>query len=377
MGRMKVLVRPPGLRLTGRASVAYSMPFTPKSKSGQLADQLRARIAAGEWADSLPPERHLADEYFVSRSTVRVALRALTSEGLIRLPGSTRSGRRLAEAGKAVMTVPAKSQVVFLTPSLRASPLVLEHLAALREWFGKIGVQVQVREAHRLLEGPNPAGYLRRWAGEAPNAVWILHTMPPKVQRIVESIGLRAVVFGSVFPGISLPHVDVDFLAVGRHAAGRCLARGHRRLAVLVHRTELAGNAAVIDGVTEELRLSGAPPPLVLRHDFHRNRLTETLDREVVASGKRPAALIIVNQHHLLTALPHLLHRGLRIPHDISLVYLSNDPVVERLSPLPDRYDLGNRLVRRLAKAVQARLAGEIPVSASLLPRMLKGETLA
>jgi DNA-binding LacI/PurR family transcriptional regulator len=146
---------------------------------------------------------------------------------------------------------------------------------------------------------------------------------------------------------------------------------------VLVHRTELAGNAAVITGVSEELRLGNAPPPLVLKHDFNRNRLTETLDREVVASGKRPDALLIVNQHHLLTALPHLLHRGLRIPHDISLVYLSNDPVVERLSPLPDRYDLGNRLVRRLAKAVQARLAGETPASASLLPRMLKGETLA
>ena len=35
-----------------------------------------------------------------------------------------------------------------------------------------------------------------------------------------------------------------------------------------------------------------------------------------------------------------LLRRGLRIPDDLSPGCLSNDLAAERLSPLPDRYDL-------------------------------------
>jgi DNA-binding LacI/PurR family transcriptional regulator len=349
----------------------------PKSKSGQLADLLRDRIAAGEWQAGLPAERHLAAEYFVSRTTLREALRTLAQDGLVNRPRSTRSGRRVT-AGKGPDTLPIRQgQVVILTPSLRESPLVLGHLAVLREWLGGLGIQVHVREAARLTEEAEPARSLRRWAAEGPATVWILHKMPVQVQRAVQELGLKAVVFGSVFPGITLPQVDVDFRAVARHAAGRCLACGHRKLAVVVHRTALAGDLAVIEALSEVLARSGAPPPLVLKHDFNRGRLIDALDRKVVPAADRPDVLLVVNQHHLLTALPHLLHRGLRIPADLSVVYLSNDPAVERLSPLPDRYDLGDRLLRRLAAAAQARLTGEYPASCHLLPRLVKGETLA
>lgn len=353
------------------------MPNRPKSKSGQLSDLLRARIADGEWAAALPSERQLAEEYFVSRTTLREALRTLAGDGVIRAPDSTRSGRMLAVPAKRNRIQPKQGQIIILTPSLRESPLVLEHLAVLREWLGKQGTQVHVREAARLAEESQPAATLRRWAKDAPPTVWILHKMPRSVQQAVADLKLKAIVFGSVFPGIALPHVDVDFRAVARHAAGRCLARGHRKLAVLVHRTQLAGDRAVIDAIGDELDRSGAPAPVILKHDFNRARLIDALDRLIVPKSTRPDVLLVVNQHHLLTALPHLLHRGLRIPQDLSIVYLSNDPAVERLSPLPERYDIGDRLLRKLARAAQDRLAGDHPASSVLLPRLVKGETLA
>jgi DNA-binding LacI/PurR family transcriptional regulator len=353
------------------------MPNRPKSKSGQLSDLLRARIADGEWTTALPSERRLAEEYFVSRTTLREALRTLVADGIISAPGTTRSGRQLAAPAKRSRIPSKQGQVIILTPSLRESPLVLEHLAVLREWLGNQGTQVHVREAARLTEEAQPANTLLRWAKDAPATVWILHKMPRTVQQAVADLKLHAIVFGSVFPGISLPHVDVDFRAVARHAAGRCLARGHRKLAVLVHRTPLAGDRAVIDAIGEALDRSGAPAPILLKHDFNRARLIDALDRLIVPPATRPDVLLVVNQHHLLTALPHLLHRGLRIPQDLSIVYLSNDPAVERLSPLPDRYDIGDRLLRRLAKAAQDRLSGVHPASSVLLPRLVKGETLA
>ena len=364
-----------GQDISGEARTA--MQNNPKSKTGQLADILRARIQAGDWAAGLPAERILAMDYFVSRTTLREALRILTLEGLLIRPEGTRRGHRVATRIAAARLPTGAGEAVILTPSLRDSPVLLEQLAILRQWLGKLGIPVHVRESARLTEEANPAKSLSRWKAAGPDTVWILHKMPRTVQQASHDLGLKALVFGSAFPGITIPFFDIDFRAVARHAAGRCLAHGHRKLAVLVHRTSLAGDGAVIESITGELARCGAPPPMILKHDFNRSRLLDAIDQKILPAASRPDALIVVNQHHLLTAYSHLFHRGLRIPKDISLIYLSNDPTVERLSPLPDRYDLGDRLLRRLAKATQARLAGELPVSSCLLPRMIKGETLA
>lgn len=52
----------------------------------QVADLIRARIAAGEWAPGsfLPRETDLAHEYAVGLDTLRKAYAALRSEGIIR-----------------------------------------------------------------------------------------------------------------------------------------------------------------------------------------------------------------------------------------------------------------------------------------------------
>jgi len=332
-------------------------------------------MSQGDWNHALPSERALAEEYLVSRTTLRRALAVLHDDGLVSPCGSTREGRvvlfpKRAKAGKRQGDL-----VVVLTSSLGTSSLLLEHLAILRELLGRNGVRVEVNEAARLAEMGQPKETLARLAARNACAVWVLHKMPLQVQSAAQALGLPCVIYGSAFEGISLPCIDVDFHAVARHAAGRCLAKGMSRLALLVHRTNLAGDAIIVGEITALLAKAGAPAPMVLRHDFNRSRLIDALDLRIVPPGDRPDALLIVNQDHLVTALPHLLHRGLRIPEDISLLYLSNDPLVERFSPLPDRYDLGTLLTRRLARAAQALLAGEPAASCHLLPKMLTGET--
>lgn len=62
------------------------MPLQRASLADQAADALAARIAAGEWpvGSPLPGEHALAGELGVGRSTVREAVRALTTRGLVR-----------------------------------------------------------------------------------------------------------------------------------------------------------------------------------------------------------------------------------------------------------------------------------------------------
>lgn len=62
------------------------MPPRPRTRpSKRIADDLRARLLAGEWAadDPMPSVAELARHYAASRTTVLKALHALAGEGLI------------------------------------------------------------------------------------------------------------------------------------------------------------------------------------------------------------------------------------------------------------------------------------------------------
>ena len=351
------------------------MPLPPKSKSGQLVDLLRCRLATGDWQDQLPPERLLAEEYLVSRTTLRHALAALVNGGQLSPAHSTRSGCKPtgARPGRGVS---AKTHVVMLTPSLAGVPVLLEQLAFLRERLGPAGIRVQTTEAGALVNQKSPEAGLKRLLAGRPGAMWILHRMPAAVQRFFARSGVPVVIFGSSFVADSLPSIDVDFPVVARHAVGLCMARGLHRLTLLLHRTNLAGDELIVKTVARELQLHHAPPPRILRHDFNRARLIDTLDATMIPPKSRGDAFLISSQHHLLTTHSHLLRRGIRFPEDLSLVYLSNDPVIECLSPLPCRYDSGSELIRKLASAV-SNLADGIPAtSVRVLPKLRMGETL-
>jgi LacI family transcriptional regulator len=347
----------------------------PQTKVGQVLELMRDCIVSGEWSEGVPPERELANRFMVSRTTLRKAIESLERDGTVSAVTSTRRGRQIA--ARPAPGKPAKQmQVIVMTPSLRGSSILLEQLASLRERLGAAGLQVHVHEAGNLVDRKAPGRELKRIAARRPNSIWVLHRMPRAIQQAVAKDHWPAVVFGSIFPGIDLPYIDIDFRAVARHATGVCLARGCRRITLLIHRTMLAGDVEMVDAVTEILAAKGERPPEILRHDFNRARLTDRLDRQLSALKGEGSVLMISNQHHLLTAITHLLHRGVRIPEDLGLLYLSNDVVVERMSPLPYRYDSGQALIRKLTTAVKSWAWGQIPASGLVIPRLLEGETL-
>lgn len=351
------------------------MRQVPQTKVGQMLDLMRECIRTGEWDQHMPSERELADRFMVSRTTLRKAIEALERDGLVSKISSTRERRRIScnPGGNAV---PSHSQVIFLTPTLRGSSAIHEHLANLREKLGPMGMLVHVHEAESLMERKRPLADLRRIASRRPHAIWVLHRMPVAVQQAVAGEKWPAVVFGSVFPGVDLPGVDLDFRSVARHAAGTCLGRGCGRMVLLIHRTMLAGDVEMVEAVTSVLASKGERAPEILRHDFNRARLLDGLDRLLPELTKKGTVLMISNQHHLLTAVTHLMHRGVQIPKDMGLLYLGNDSVAERISPLPCRYDSGQALVRRLSSAIKSWSWGQIPRSGLVVPRFLDGQTL-
>ncbi len=80
-------------------------PITVARASSSIADQIRGAIVGGRLrqGERLPPERELAEQFGVSRVTVRDALRALEAMGLIEV--------RVGARGGAFVTVPTGSVV--------------------------------------------------------------------------------------------------------------------------------------------------------------------------------------------------------------------------------------------------------------------------
>lgn len=66
-------------------SVTEAVPIRgPRAdRARRTADVLRQQIHTGTYADGLPTENELAEEFFVSRNTIREALGVLKNEGLI------------------------------------------------------------------------------------------------------------------------------------------------------------------------------------------------------------------------------------------------------------------------------------------------------
>jgi DNA-binding FadR family transcriptional regulator len=103
----------------------------------QVADQLREMILSGALAtgDRLPSEHDLASRFHTSRSTIREALRLLSSESLIVTRPGVRGGSTIAEPDMGAISSSIHS---YLSLLVRSSELTVEELV----------------QSRRVIEGP-------------------------------------------------------------------------------------------------------------------------------------------------------------------------------------------------------------------------------
>jgi DNA-binding FadR family transcriptional regulator len=96
------------VRAEERAELRLARVRIPKSAE-VIASQLRRRIADGRLrpGESLPPETQLAEDFGVSRPTLREALRVLEAQGLLGTQRGSRSGIRAKAPTTAALAVAA------------------------------------------------------------------------------------------------------------------------------------------------------------------------------------------------------------------------------------------------------------------------------
>lgn len=350
------------------------MPPLPRRHSliTETVTVLRHRIEAGEWPLHLPGEMDLAALLQVGRNTLRSALAILESEGYLVTAKGAR--RRVKVPSKSAPT--GKNAVILMSrPERDFPPATAQWIEGTRARLESSGWTLRVSIEPEIYRGA-PAARLEKMTEPQPGTTWILHRSTPAMQRWFQDRGERAVLAGSRHEGIHLPRIEIDYRAVSRHAAGRLLARGHERLAILRPAGPFAGDSECAAAFREG---AGSAAVLELHCRPGAAGVIEAL-RPLTKKPRPATALYVLHADHCVTALSFLQHAGLAIPDDISLICREDAPYLSLLCPEPARYRHSTATFSsRLASLViryDDRTAGKRR-PALIMPSAIEGATLA
>lgn len=340
-------------------------------------ESLRDALQRGLWADHLPGERGLCERLNISRPTLRAALEQLQREGWLEAAHGKR--RRILKA----CSTPASARqniVGMLTPVplLQLPPFALYWMDKLRELLHASGFKLEVHCGREWFT-QRPERALERLILQSPSAAWVLFRSTEAMQRWFGRHALPAVISGTGYEGVQVPSVDVDYRALCRHAAGLLVARGHRRLVLIVPNSGQAGDRASEAGFLEACeRSSSGVVAQIVRHGDSAGSVRSMTDN-LLNSSKRPTGFLVARSIAALSVHGCLLRKGLRIPKDAALIARDDDRFLDYTTPELTRYHYdGDLHARRLFRMVMSVARGQAPGKTALLamPKLLAGETL-
>ncbi len=346
------------------------MPMPPKYQV--LADELRIHIQAGKYVNrqALPTEYNIAEEYRVSRQTVRQALSLLSKEGLIeKRRGSGSYIRRPAprdEAVSASRTIAVITTYIsdYIFPSiLREVETVLSRNNCTPSLFA---TQNQVANERRilthLLQGPPPDGILVEGTKTAlPNPNLDLYR-----QLLNKEIPL--VFMNGNYPNLpgALSVLDDNFNG-GRMLVEYLYKKGHHTIAGIFKSDDIQGLQRY-EGYTAALR------DLSLPLDDHRVFWYNTDRKEYLLGGgsmdeivqalQGSTAVVCYNDEIANRLISDLIKREFKIPKDMAVVSFDNSRYSD-LSPVPitSLSHMENNVGRLASELLVKQLRGEIGAS--------------
>ncbi|HRE84443.1 MAG TPA: substrate-binding domain-containing protein [Opitutaceae bacterium] len=348
------------------------------SLPSQVADYLRAEIARGRWSDFLPGERSLAVTLRVSRRTLTAALAQLQQAGW-------------------VQAEPARGHRILAKPAVKLPASTTRHLGLLTAgpletlrpgttlWVNDL--QALLNEADFRLNtfhgskylAPHPARALAKLTAEHPQSGWILAGCTETTQRWFSRMQIPTLVVGTCHGDVVLPDVDLDFLALGRHVAGRIMAQRHPRTALFLTNAPgyFTSEAETERGFREVVERAGGDV-ITVYHERTRESLVRVL-RRLFDRADPPTALVVSNSLAYLTTTSFLTQRGLKVPLDVSVIARNDDAFMTALLPEPTRYHanphlLAKRIFKLLMQVVEGQPQPRPHVR--IMPEYISGESL-
>ena len=114
------------------------------------------------------------------------------------------------------------------------------------------------------------------------------------MQRFLQERGVRAAIFGSIYPGITeIPWLDVDQKQIGRLMAEYAVAKGFKRFVLLMYNQWRRGDNDLINSLTETLGESGLAVNALKVHSLPEDSEYMADDiREIIKGEGSPPAIL-------------------------------------------------------------------------------------
>jgi DNA-binding LacI/PurR family transcriptional regulator len=351
-----------------------------RTVASQIAAQLRTEITRGTWQGWLPGERDLAQTVQASRNTVRAALEQLKAEGVLETVKGI--GNRLVAfpATRPASDQPKSIGVIIPEPIGSVRPLVALWIDELKDLLLAEGGRLRVHDGRQFYQ-TNPNRALERLIDQHRHEAWVLTLSSEAMQRWFARRGLPCLIAGSTYPDVALPHYDLDYRAICRHAAGVLLRLGHRRIGLLNRESRRAGDVDSELGFQEGVRAwpTGNATAEISYHRDDVESVARALGR-LLDRREPPTGLLVSNSYAYLAAASLLAQRGMRIPQDISLISRDDDPFLRSLAPAPARYVVSPHAFAKKMLAPILRLLEQeagVKAPAPLLPKFAAGGSVA
>jgi DNA-binding LacI/PurR family transcriptional regulator len=313
----------------------------------ETAATLKEWISAGVLRDVLPGELQLKARLGVGRDTLRLALKSLAQEGWV--TSAVKGQQRHIRPDHLPVDATAATQNL---PVTFISPNPIESRATLLEMEDtQLRLAEQGRALHylapQIFHLKHPDRHLERLIHAHPSAAWVLYLATERMQRWFEDQAVPAFIYGSPFPGITLPFVASDWGAAAFHAGVQLIRRGHRVLGIMEYSERFPGVLAEEHGLERALKTVEPEGRLLVFKDDRTPASVAKALEAAFALPTRPTGLVLTYTSQLLTCYSWLVSRGIRVPADVSLVSLTNDSWFADLHPPVCFYQPDTRLMSR------------------------------
>ncbi|MBN1284456.1 MAG: GntR family transcriptional regulator [Anaerolineae bacterium] len=311
----------------------------------QITSHFRELIHGGQLApgSALPSERDLARQYRISRGTVREAMNALVSEGLI---------ERVAGKGTFVLERDKVSIIGAILPSTE-DVFAVDILGGVEQTAKQHGCHVLFAQTQENLAQEAIDVQRMREQGVAGFVVFPISSMTHDdtiETLVVDSIPL--VLVDRYFPHLAADVVVVDNVDGGYQATRHLIAIGHRRIGFIA--------SASLKTTSVRDRFRGYRQALTEHHiDYDEKWLTTreaALDQYFLAPD-RPTAVFASNDLDAIYILSVAEKLGLRVPEDLAVVGFDDRKEAVHLSvPLTTIAQSGYKVGQRACELLLSQL---------------------
>lgn len=308
-----------------------------------IADTLLERIKAGviPAGGALPSERELCLEFNVSRQTVRNALSALSSRGVL----DSRAGAGhfvRTQRGQPERKKDAKKRSTRQI-GIICSPRV--YVEEPNQWSTLMGIKSRLSQegfsvALSVSQKDEKLGFFpsyQHWLEDGNVEGYIAASVTPSLQRRLFESGYPSLSMGYVWEDIALPSLAFDFRGLYKQIVLHLASLGHSHVGVTVVTPDSIFARSVLDGVADARSHLGWPADSVSIRRFADTAydLVSSL-RSMIRSNERPSALILQGDDYLDEVLRFLEMEGIRVPEDLHVTAVQ---VLNR-----DRFTHGDRV---------------------------------